>query len=408
MCASVSAAQVNFDALGIPHKPQLLQIVADDAESYVREIIAKASILYRNSHAEKLTPQHINTILDSFDQQPLLGYSNSPSFLLTSIGVDNSEILIVKEPTENLETTMRNPTPPKPREFPYGFQWFLTEGVPAEIIPPKREVGRPPHSRSNSDVIRPSSVDTMSRSYSTRQFVGDVLHNKHQAVYVNKINMLRDDTSNQKLEALKYLRTDQDLQPLLPYFLQFIIGGIAMHYNDPVLMDILVSVALSLAENEYLCISIFTHAFLRITTTFLITPTSSSNLAEKDCAIRAKAAKLLSALTKRCEDPYPDFRVSVFNLLVDTLFNVESTMAAQYGALVGIEVLGFGPVYRLIHHLPLFCKLISKNKDTRQQTAYVLLIKEVIYRLIHIIESTPEGMDKTTMDAITKIRKIDF
>ena len=405
MSASVSAAQVNFDALGIPHKPQLLQIVADDAESYVREIIAKASILYRNSHAEKLTPQHINTILDSCDQQQLLGYSNSPSFLLSSIGVDNSEIFIVKEPTENLETTMRNPTPPKPRDFSYGFQWFLTEGVPAEIVPQRREVGRP-HSRT--DAIRPSSVDTTSRSYSTRQFVGDVLHIKHQAVYVNKINMLRDDISNQRLEALKYLRTDQDLQPLLPYFLQFVIGGIAMHYNDPVLMDIVVSVALALAENPYLCISIFTHAFVRIATTILITPTSSSNLAETDCAIRSKAAKLLGALTKRCEDPYPGIRVSVFNFLVDTLFNKDSTMAAQYGALCGIEVLGFGPVYRLIPHLPLFCKLISKNKDTRQQTAYVLLIKEVIYRLIHVIQSNPEAMDKPIMDAISKIQKIDF
>ena len=408
MSAAISAAQVNFDALGIPHRPSLLQIVAEDAESYVRDIVSKASILFRNSHSEQLTPFHINTLLSSFDRtQPLFGYSNSPSFLLSSICYENSEIYVVKDPSEDLQKTMSAPSSIKPREFSYGFQWFLTEGVPADISQ-KKETQKLPNGLSNSDIIRPSSVDPSTRSYSARQFVGDVLHNKHLSIYVKQINMLRDDTSHQRMVAIRFLRTDKDLQPLLPYFLQFIIGEISMHYNNPVLMDIIVSVARALAENEYLCISLFTHVFLRIVTTFLLSPDSSSNLAEEDCKLREEAAKLLGTLRQRCEDAYPDFRVSLFNLFTDTIFSENSTLASQFGAIAGIEKLGYGPVKRLMPHLPLYCRLIAKCKETRQQATYVALIKNVINRMIHLIQSQPEGMNQVVSASIAKIHKIDF
>ena len=131
-------------------------------------------------------------------------------------------------------------------------------------------------------------------------------------------------------------------------------------------------------------------------------------MAENDCKIRLEGAKLLETICKRCEDAYPDLRVSCFNLLTETLFNENSTLAAQFGALSGISVLGYGPIFRLIPHLPLYCRLISKCKTTRQQTAYVLLIKNVIYKMIHIIQSQPEGMNKLVTDSISKIYKIEF
>lgn len=403
MCAAISGAQANFDALGIPYKNHLLQIAADDGEQYIKEIIKKASILFRNSRSEKLSPQHINTVLESTNEPQLLGYNNSPSFLLSSVGVENSEILVVKDPIEQLKDAMNKPSPPKPRNFPFGFQWFLTEGVPAEQSRVNFSDGKV---IKKGDVLRPSSVDTSSRSYSTRQFVGDVLHTKHQADYVRTINMLRDDTSNQRLQALKFLRTGKDLQPLLPYFLQFAIGELTLHYNDPVLVDIIVSVVQSLVENEYLCVSIFTHCFVRIIISILLSPDSPSKLAEEDCAIRSQAAKALEVLCERCEDAYPDIRVAVFNRLVETLFDPKSTLSAHFGALSGIEVLGQGAIQKLIPHLTIYCKLTTMHQTSRQQKAYVLLIKNIVFKLINKIEGNPAEMTPEITKAVANIKKI--
>ncbi|KAI5518175.1 transcription initiation factor TFIID family [Trichomonas vaginalis G3] len=410
MSAALTGAQVNFDALGIPVKHNLLQIVADDAESYVKNILRKASILYRNSRAEKLMPKHLNTILESTHEKPLLGYNNSPSFLLSSVGFEQSEIFIVKDPIEKLTNAMDSKPATIPRMFPYGYQWFLVGGVPPERVVADHSADRSNDiSRSESfDILRPSSVDTTSRTYSTRQYVADVVSSRHLAEYVRIINQLRDDTTNSRLKILDHIRKEPTLQPLIPYLLQFIINELATHYNEPVFVDIVISVACALLDNEFLSISLFAHALIRIALSILVTPDSSSMIAEEDAKIRSESAYLLKRVIERCESGYTEMRVAVFNYLVKILFNANSTLAAHYGALAGINVLGIGAISKLLGHIVPYCLLISAQKDSRQQAAYIELIGKLIHDMIAKIEDSPDEKDPSVLKAIEKIKKIEF
>lgn len=410
MCAAISGAQVNFDALGIPVKHNLLQLVAEDGENYVKGIIRKASILYRNSRAEKLTPQHINTILESTHDKPLLGYNNSPSFLLSPFGFEQSEIYIIKDPIEKLKDTMDSKPAMNPRTYPYGFQWFLVGGVPPERITADQTAERSKEiSRSESyDILRPSSVDTSSRTYSTRQYVSDVVSSRYLVEYVRIINQLRDDTSNSRLKILDHVRNTPTLQPLLPYLLQFIINELSSHYNEPVLVDIVLSLSCALLDNEYLSIYLFAHAFIRIALSILVTPDSSSLIAEEDAKIRNQGAYLLQKVIERCESGFTEMRVSMFNYLIEVLFDAKSTLAAHLGALMGIGILGNGAITKLLCHIAPYCRLIVMQKDSRQQAAYVELIGNLIHEFISNVENSPEEKDPSVLKAIEAIKKIDF
>jgi len=394
---STSSIQGIADSMGIPlNKQPLVTILAEEVEKSLNQIIRESGLLMRNFRTSKLLPKHINMVLSSKCMIPLLGYSNCPSFLLQSVWHEQTGLTFAKDPIVDLSTVVNNSSYPFPRSAPFGFQWLLVEGVPPENCTQTRKPTiRLIRSNYNeidsscsdqSEILRPSLVDTSSKTFSSRHFVGDVLNPELQADFVKTINMLRDDTSYTSVKALYFLRNEEGIQPLLPYFLQFIFGEITLHYNDIVLMELIIGVSNSLIGNNNLCVSLYAHSFIRIAFSVLLGQDSASFSVDEDCDLREKAASLLETTCERCSDGYPQISVSSFNALIHKLFDYRTTLAAQYGALCGISSLGTGSVERVLTHMPSYCRLlaIERNIGSRRQCAFIQRIKAKIHDMIRI------------------------
>jgi transcription initiation factor TFIID subunit 6 len=197
--------------------------------------------------------------------------------------------------------------------------------------------------------------------------VGDVVNGDLQLYFIRTINLLRDDLVFSKDSALHSLANDACLQQLLPYFLEFIFGQMTLHFQEIQMMDTLIAVARSLVCNKALCSELYVHPLLKIAFSGLLGLDYASLIQDEDNRLREHSAELLRMICQKYELAYPDIRIVAFNHLVDQLFECNITLAAQYGALLGIMALGSEYVERIVLHLPLYWGLVRLERESEDQ-----------------------------------------
>jgi transcription initiation factor TFIID subunit 6 len=220
--------------------------------------------------------------------------------------------------------------------------------------------------------------------------MSDVVNGDLQLYFVRIINLLRDDVVFSKDKAIGYVAKDLGLHQLLPYFLQFIFGQITLHFQEHGLIDTLIGLALALVTNESMGSELYVHSFLKIAFAVLVGVGMQTPLCDDDKMLREHAAELLGVIVKKYRREYPTIHQAVFSSLVRFLFEAETSLAAHYGALLGIRELGEWAVLALMPHLKVYYRAIAEEIEVEdgKQFSEVAAIAGLLHR---IAEEVTEG-----------------
>ena len=388
MCStSIITVQAIADMLGITiSKPALIQNLAQEAEDYIIQYIRAASLLANNARAYRLSAQHINRILLSErsmnkilispSTQRLFGYEFSPFGQYLSIPFEQSELYLPRENNIKCSDILKNENVPLPNNRTYDFQFLLTEGVYANkkmlsnrrliVKAPKileRTVSAPisqyPNTQPSSEFFKRTPISITKLTFTQLPIVHDVLNNTLQLYYAYILNLIRDDNLYIRDTALSRIMTDIGLQQLLPYFLQYIIYNMTIHYQNVDLMINLVNITKCLVKNPSLCSNLYTHTFLKIIFSSLVGADYTSTLHGDDTKLRELSADVLKLIVEKFQPCFADMKICIFNSLIGILFDPNAALMAHYGALCGIEAIDCDAVKYIIPHLKHYLKMMN-------------------------------------------------
>lgn len=381
---SVLAVQAIADANGITlARPALASQVAQKGEEYITKFISAAGLISSYQHAQRLSAQHINRVLIADSKQPLFGYDGTPSVQFQQLQVEQTEILYNQETPRPLKQISKNEPLSLPRIQKYPFQYFIVEGVPItkKLLSNRRLVVKAPRSDKpvipgigiNPIEIAPQiPVPLFERKYDQNQLAGDILGGDLQHIFIRTINSLRKDSSYSYEATLYELESEVAIQQLLPYFIHYIFGQMTIHFRDISIMSILLDFSAALVHNQNLNCIIYAHSFLKIALSALIGFDFSSSLITEDIKLREKAAFLLVDICHAFEIGFPSIAIHIFNKLAETIFDPNTTLQAQYGALYAIHAFGDEAINKIIPHLGTYIKYIKselQHEDYRHSSA---------------------------------------
>ena len=447
MSASFSSLTIQdiADSIGIKLSNQdLINIIDRDCDQFIRQIIHQANAFCASTRSYKLSQFHIDMVLESLGLPPLLGYDSVPNYMATPLSVDQADLYGIKENMRSLYSVVDDPVAPLPNNITHQLQWTLVEGV----YTGKRSSSRDRSSKQNrdsksiersvsvpnvssiqhSDISRNSSINNSGNQFAassanessdksnqndSKKCADDVLSNEHQKYFISTINLLRSDTVH-TLDVDLYMISEEDkMQPLLPYFLQFITGKMTLELHNVKSMKVLIRFTLALLQNKSMNIPLFAHPFLRIVFSALLSsnvsssdPSSSYTICDTD--VRRYAAEALAVLVCRCECCFRDMREVVFNSLTQTLFNPDTSLYAHYGAILGIKAIGF--IRNILPHLKSYLRFIKFelhnefNFQDKAANSVLILIQTSMSEFI--AESSDQDEIELATHIIEDIKKI--
>lgn len=408
MCStSAITVQAIADKLGITiSKPTIIQNLAQEAEDYIIQYIRAASLLANNSRSYRLSAQHINRILLSErsmnkilispSTQRLFGYEFSHFGQYLSIPYEQSELYLPRENDIKCTDILKNENVPFPSNQSYDFQFLLAEGVYANkkmlsnrrliVKAPKiieRTVSAPisqfPNTQPSSEFFKRTPISITRQTFTQLPQVHEILNNSHQLYYGYVLNLIRDDNPYIRDSFLSRIMTDVGLQQLLPYFLQYIIYNMVIHYQDVDLMTNLVKMTKCLVKNQSLCSNLYAHTFLKIIFSALIGADYTSDFHGDDTKLRELSADVLSLIIEKYQSCFHDMKICIFNSLFETLFNPDASLMAHYGALCGMEAIDCDSINYCIPHLKHYLKYMNfevhTNNPRQRQCAQLICFK---------------------------------
>lgn len=376
------------DSIGVKLSNQeLVSSIDRDCDQFIRKIVTQANAFCTSTRSYKLSPIHLDMVLESLGLPPLLGYDSVPNYMATPLSVDQADIFGVRENMCSLHSIVKEPIAPLSNNINHQLQWTLVEGT----YTGKRSSSRDRSSKQRSEnksiersvsVPNVSSIqhtDTQLNSSSalenpdklnqseSKKCADDILSNEHQKYFISTINLLRSDTVHSLDVALYMISQEDKMQPLLPYFIQYITGKMTTDFNNVKSMKVLIRFTLSLVQNKSMNIPLYAHPFLRIIFSALLSSNVSSSDSNSsytvcDTDVRRYAADALAVLIYRCESSFCEMREVIFNALQQALFDADTSLYAHYGAILGISSIGL--IGKLLPHFRSYLRSIKFELDS--------------------------------------------
>jgi hypothetical protein len=223
-------------------------------------------------------------------------------------------------------------------------QWTLVEGVfCGRAYARRREAAksRPLERSASSPFVGAAPAESAPDDDEGARTADDTLSGDLQRFFLQAVNLLRDDVLHTGDAALALLSSERKLQPLVPHFLQWAFGRMALGLHSAAETRAVVALATALARNRAVALPLFAHPFAKIAMTALL----AAGIAVDT---RAEAAKLLAIVADRCEGAFRDVRTAIANALLGALLNPRTSLGAHYGALRAIAELRIDVDHRLL------------------------------------------------------------
>jgi hypothetical protein len=355
--ASHLTVQAIADSLGlkIADSP-LVSHVERIGESFIRDFLRDVSALFQSTRAYRLTTTHIEMVIESRNLVPLQGYHVVPSYLAHPITIDQLDLYGVKEPPRQLADVATERTTAPPHFIEHRPKWTVVEGAYCgwRCLPPRRrEIPRLTklleRSMSTPNVSihpqfespRPGTGEPERAPPSADRetlFANDKLCAELQQFFIQTINLLKSDHVQSLDAALAILTEEDKLQGLLPYFLQWAFGQMTLRLANPGEIIAVIRCILALANNPSVDIGLYCHPFLKVAISGLLAA-SCGGCDDQD--VRKFASRLMNTICDRCEPTYPTIKPMIINALTNSLFSPATSLAAHYGALLGLRALNY-------------------------------------------------------------------
>lgn len=353
------------DSIGITIPTQFAVFIEKHAKDYIKSFVKRAYAFSQTSKSFSLQKVHIEMALESQCEQPILGYDILPEYSTNHVSVDNIDLYGALEKRKELNNNNFIFNEKSDFKMKYRCQWTLVEGIYTGNLYQRPNIEA---NKSIRQVERSISVPSVHQksSYEHYQdkivFANDVLCREYQKFFLSIVNLLRYDSVFSIENALNKIVDENKLQPIVPYFIQFIFGKITINLDKPKEMIVLMRFALALGLNNSIYLGMYVHSFLKIAFTGLLSLSFNDSSGEFDVSIRDYSAELLGVICNRCHYYFKDMKIVIFNSLVNALFDTKLTLNSHYGALVGIMSLGDEFSKRLIPHLNSYLHIVKREE----------------------------------------------
>ncbi|KAI8616841.1 hypothetical protein BC830DRAFT_1116233 [Chytriomyces sp. MP71] len=319
----------------------------------------------RHARRSTLTPDDVNHALKARSMQPVYGYSSQAptrfkSTLAATVQAAASQRLYyVEDPEIDLDTLINAPLPPVPLHVTFTAHWLAIEGVqpaivqnptPADIKAASSdastaEASAQQHQQQQSVLISTANPDQA--TVNGEVLVKTVL-SKELQLYHDKITeaILSLNHSTVAL-AVDSLQTDPGIQPLLPYFVQFMTQKITKHVRNLKILWNMMRMTRGLLNNKNLFIEPYLHQLMPNIITCIVSKRISENPLEDHHALRRFSADLVAYACTTYTPTYPTLQPRVTKTLLRAFLDPSKPNATHYGAVVGLARLG-NEVVRLL------------------------------------------------------------
>ncbi|KAJ3288180.1 hypothetical protein HDU79_005035 [Rhizoclosmatium sp. JEL0117] len=408
------------ETIGVQLREPVAQALVADVEYRLREVIHDARKFMRHSRRSKLTPEHINQALRVRNIQPLYGFTSAAPSNFKSTVYGNTRIYYLDDQEIDLDQIINAPLPPVPLDVVFTAHWLAIEGVQPAIVQ------------------NPTPADIRSASSDTTQTISKTITEQSQASGVNvpllvsssnpevatvngetlvksvlskELQLYHDKITesilspNEPIQALAInsLETDPGIQPLLPYFVQFMTQKITKHIRNLKVMWAMMRMTRALLNNKNLFIEPYLHQLMPNVITCIVSKRVSESPLDDHHALRRFAAQLAAHICITYTATYPTLQPRVTKTLLRAFLDPLKPNATHYGAIFGLSQLGNEVVKMLIRpNVKAFtseCMAgLGSAVDWEKKDAEVLrdMILDVLYKHVAVeYEETEKAVLKT-------------
>jgi hypothetical protein len=353
-----------------------ISFIERDANLYIRAVLRDALAFFHVARSAVMTTSHIDMVLESRDLPPLQGYQNPPTYSIMPITVEQADLYPPREIPVHLTDVIGAPAC---REIPneHNIRWVLVEGSPSgkSSLPRRRDI--PKGAKIERSISVPIGSDfrhiESSRSSSSLfevdlaaetadKHADDILSPALQKFFRSAINLLKCDSISSFDSTLEIVTTQDQIQPLVPYFLHWAFGRLTLNLDNYPEVRSVLFLTIAIASNEFVNIGLYTHPLLKIAMTGLLSVSFVCSDAIADVEVRRVSTRLLRIVCDRSEFSFPSIRTVVFNRLIEAVYDTETGLGVSYAALSALRELGLDFGY-MIPHLGILVSALQNEMD---------------------------------------------
>ncbi|KAJ3129340.1 Transcription initiation factor TFIID subunit 6 [Nowakowskiella sp. JEL0407] len=332
------------ESAGITLKEDVANALLLDVEYRLRELIHESGKFMLHSRRKKLLPEDVANALKVRNVEPIYGYSAGTSAKYRSLPIGNGKMYFLEDKEIDLDEIINGPLPPVPVDVVRTAHWLAIEGV-QPIIPQNPHPDELQAKLAASSTIRPASNmppkqnDPITQT-DEKSTVKNVLSKELQIFYDRITAALLSPHQESRKLAIESLQRDAGLQPLMPYFMQFLTEKVSSKLkNLPVLWTMCRTVK-ALFQNPNIFVEPYLHNFVPIIITCMISKRLSQHPTEDHWSLREFAAQLIAHIYIKFGSSYHTLQNRITKTLLRALLERQQGYGSNYGAIFGLSVLG--------------------------------------------------------------------
>ncbi|KAI9336760.1 hypothetical protein BDR26DRAFT_1008741 [Obelidium mucronatum] len=441
------------ESIGLTLKDSVAQALLADVEYRMREVIFDAKKFMRHSRRTKLTPEDINHALRVRNVQPLYGYTSTAPTKFKSIIHGHSRIYYLDDEEIDLDQIINAPLPPVPLDVAFTAHWLAIEGVQPAIVqnPTPADIRSAATESTNTisktlaDQAAAAAVAATTNSESTGTGTGSssaippvLVSSNPESATVNGETLVKSVLSKElqmyhdkitesimtvngppQIQALAVnsLETDPGIQPLLPYFVQFMTQKITKHIRNLKIMWAMMRMTRALLNNKNLFVEPYLHQMMPNVITCIVSKRISESPMDDHHALRRFAAQLAAHICHTYTSTYPTLQPRVTKTLLRAFLDPLKSNATHYGAITGLADLGNQVVKMLIRpNVKAFmqdCLTAGLNSTVEHEKKDAGLVLELIIDVLHkhvlveydetekaVLKETPTSFKRPTLNEL--------
>ncbi|XP_075219177.1 uncharacterized protein LOC142323443 isoform X2 [Lycorma delicatula] len=388
------------DSIGISDLPDdVLSGLAEDTSYKLREVIHNCSILLKNTKRRKLLTEDVFRVFDNFNVPPVYGHltGNETDF----VHIPSAEVFVLNDfesdiiamATSDLEFTQ--------------CTWVVVE-------PDQQSESKDNKQKDSNINVKPGTssenVSTANKSSpkpggKPDDPPGTTRPPHHLLNYYLQVSKVIVGGSTSLLEvALNDLRTNPNVAPVCPYFLNLVALSVNKLQRHKWLTDALLSTVKALVENPFIDPSCYLAANRAANSLLVIAiePKIANNC--DDLLLRARAAELLSKVLHTWTIEMKQ-QMDIVRQLLQLLLDKNISLQSQYGAIVCLISLGYRILFMYFwpvmeRYFPLLEEKYKtcSSADIAHVKGAIMMAAELMYRKEWSSCSTEESKRRLRID----------
>ncbi|KAJ3415988.1 hypothetical protein HDV05_003585 [Chytridiales sp. JEL 0842] len=346
------------ESVGITLKENVATALLADVEYRVREVIHESKKFMRHSNRSKLRTDDINYALRVKNVEPLYGYTSSSSHRFKMVPHGPQRLYYVEDHEVDLDDIIYGALPAVPLDVTYTAHWLAIDGVqpaivqnptPADLKASAIEAGQAAASRSSTitAVGDPPVVSGPDGTVNGEVLVKHVLTKELQMYYEKITESILSNSKDLSNLAVESVSKDPGIQPLLPYFAQFITEKVTKNVRNLEILWSMMRMTRAILDNKNLFVEPYLHQLIPNILTCCVSK-RIGDPGQDHHALRTFSAQLASCVCVRFGATYPTLQPRVTKTLLRAYLDPLKGVGTHFGAITGLASLGHEIVKLLI------------------------------------------------------------